>query len=57
MTDVNMPKMDGIQMAEKIREINQDTKIIMITADTGKTVLENSVRKGFLIDHYVFKTR
>ena len=55
MTDVNMPEMGGVQMAEKILEIKPGTKIIMITADTGKAALENSIGKGFKADHYVLK--
>ncbi|MBF0606671.1 MAG: diguanylate cyclase [Candidatus Magnetobacterium sp. LHC-1] len=32
VTDIRMPHMDGIQMAMHIKEINQDTKIIVTTA-------------------------
>ncbi len=37
ITDINMPEMDGFQMAGKIKSIKADTKIIVITAncDTG----------------------
>ncbi len=37
ITDINMPEMDGFQMAGKIKFIKPDTKIIVITAncDTG----------------------
>lgn len=31
VTDVNMPGMDGIQMAEKIRAARPDTRLIIIT--------------------------
>jgi YesN/AraC family two-component response regulator len=55
ITDINMPEMDGMQMAGKIRAIKADTKFIILTGDTGKLVLEASVDKGFAIDHYILK--
>jgi len=39
VTDINMPEMCGVQMAETIRAIKPDTKLIAIsgkTAETGK---------------------
>lgn len=55
ITDINMPEMGGVQMADKIREIKPDVKIIVLTADTGKATLEHAVGKGFEIDHYILK--
>jgi len=31
LTDIKMPGMDGIQLLRKIKEVNQDTEVIMIT--------------------------
>ena len=31
LTDIKMPGMDGIQLLRKIKELNQDTEVIMIT--------------------------
>ena len=55
MSDVNMPEMNGIEMIRIVRKIKPETKIIMITADTGKATLEGSVGEGFRVDHYVLK--
>ena len=55
ITDVNMPEMSGMQMAEKMRALKPGTKIIVLTGDTGKIALESSIREGFAIDHYILK--
>ena len=55
ITDVNMPEMGGMQMADKIRAIKPGTKFIVLTGDTGRLSLEASVGKGFEIDHYILK--
>jgi YesN/AraC family two-component response regulator len=55
VTDINMPEMGGVQMADKIRAIKPDAKIIVLTADTGKIILEEAVGEGFEIDHYIMK--
>ena len=44
-----------MQMIQKIRAIKPDTKFIVITGDTGKLVLQDSIGKGFEIDHYILK--
>jgi YesN/AraC family two-component response regulator len=36
ITDINMPKMDGIRMSEGIKEIAPDTRIIVMTAYSDK---------------------
>ncbi len=53
LLDVMMPKMDGFQLAEKIREKNKNTPIIFLTAKT----LKEDVLKGFKIgaDDYITK--
>jgi YesN/AraC family two-component response regulator len=55
ITDVNMPELSGVQMADKIRAIKPDVKIIVLTAKTGKASLEHAVGEGFEIDHYILK--
>ena len=40
ITDINMPEMDGIQMAGKIKSIKADTKIIVITANCDTSYME-----------------
>jgi YesN/AraC family two-component response regulator len=55
ITDINMPEMGGVQMAGKIRAIRPETKLIVISADPGKATLEESVGKGFEVDHCIMK--
>lgn len=55
ITDVNMPEMSGMQMAEKMRALQPETRIIVLTGDTGKLALESSIGEGFAIDHYILK--
>lgn len=55
VTDINMPEMNGVQMIDKIKAIKPNAKIIVLTADTGKTALEDTERKGLEIDHYLMK--
>ena len=55
VTDINMPEMGGVQMAEKIHAIKADTKFIVITGNSEKSALEASVGDRFKIDHYIVK--
>jgi YesN/AraC family two-component response regulator len=55
ITDINMPEMGGMQMADKIRAIKPGVKFIVITGDTGRLALEDSLGVGFKIDHYIVK--
>ena len=38
ITDINMPKMGGVQMASKIRVIKPDTKFIVLTGTCEKMI-------------------
>lgn len=55
VTDVNMPKMGGVEMVQAIRQIKPEVRVIVLTADTGKAALEDSLGKGFQLDHYILK--
>jgi YesN/AraC family two-component response regulator len=55
ITDINMPEMGGVHMAGKIKAIKPDTKIIVLTANTGKINLDQAEGEGFEIDHYILK--
>lgn len=46
ITDINMPKMDGLQMAEAIHEIDPDTIIIITTAHDERDFLHHSIKLG-----------
>lgn len=51
--DINMPKMNGFELAEKVREKNQHTPILFLTANST----EEDKLKGFEIgaDEYITK--
>jgi CheY-like chemotaxis protein len=61
ITDINMSEMCGVQMAENIRAIKPETKIIAITgksAETsviGKFIKRNSDGKMVEFDHLIVK--
>lgn len=55
ITDYNMPELDGLQMADKIRAIKLDTKIIVITGDKEKLEQKDLVGKKVTIDHLIQK--
>jgi YesN/AraC family two-component response regulator len=46
LTDVNMPVMDGIEMARAIRAINPDTRYIVLTAYSDKIIFEKFMDIG-----------
>ena len=43
LLDVNMPRLDGIQVAEQLRADEADTPFIFVTGQTGRDVLDRSV--------------
>lgn len=47
ITDINMPVMDGIEMAAEIKSIKADTKFIVITAYSDKGYLKRFSQIGF----------
>ena len=47
LTDINMPEMDGIRMAEEIRSLDNDTKFIVLTAYSDENYLERFSKIGF----------
>ncbi len=53
LTDIKMPKLDGLGMIEKIREINRDIPIIITTAHQETSYLMQSIELN--IDAYVLK--
>lgn len=55
ITDINMPEMDGVCMAGKIRELAPDIKLIVLTAFSDKSILESSASAGINIDHHILK--
>ena len=53
ITDVNMPVMDGIEMAAEIKAVNPGAIIIAISAYSNTEYLLNAIEIG--INHYVLK--
>lgn len=53
ITDIQMPIMDGLEMAEEIRNINADVPIIVITAFNESDYLLKSI--DLAISKYLFK--
>jgi len=61
VTDINMVEMCGMQMADAIRAIKPDTKLIAISGKTGEAgnngrfYLKNAAGKPIEFDHFVAK--
>ena len=53
VTDVNMPELNGLEMARKIKEINPNIPIIVATAFSNSSYLLEAIELG--IDKYVLK--
>ncbi|MCX7655583.1 MAG: response regulator [Treponemataceae bacterium] len=44
--DVNMPRMDGIQLVEEVRKFDTTTPIIMLTTETDKAKMMAARERG-----------
>lgn len=53
ITDINMPKMNGIEMISKIKEINIEQKIIAISAHNESNILMELVQTG--VNSFILK--
>lgn len=53
ISDINMPKLDGLDMTEKIREMNKDIPIIFITARNESNVLLKAIE--LQVVNYIIK--
>ncbi len=53
ITDINMPVMDGIEMAGRIKSMKADTKFIVLTGYSDKNYLDKFRETGF--DEYMVK--
>lgn len=53
LSDINMPKMNGIEMLEKIRESNSEVPIIFTTARTESEYLLKAIELN--VSHYILK--
>jgi YesN/AraC family two-component response regulator len=55
ITDINMPEMGGVQMAEKIHAIKPGTKFIVLTGTCDKIDLRDSTKERIEFDHIIVK--
>lgn len=55
ITDINMPEMDGMQMADNIRAIKPDTKFIVITGKSEKFLQQDLTAQRAEFDHCIAK--
>lgn len=46
ITDFNMPEMNGVELARKIRELSPLTQIIMLTADDSIATITDAISAG-----------
>lgn len=53
ISDIQMPKMNGLQMIEKIKEKYPDLATLLISAHKESDILHHSVQLG--VDGYIFK--
>lgn len=53
ITDISMPKLDGLAMLEKIKTINKDIYCIILSAKSDSNLFMNSIKIG--VDGYILK--
>jgi len=53
LTDINMPRLDGLSLAKKIRQTDQTTKIIISTAFSDKDYLLEAIELN--LEKYIIK--
>jgi PAS domain S-box-containing protein len=53
ISDINMPKLNGIDMCEKIREIDQEVSLVILSAHNEDNFFMKSIKMG--IDAYLLK--
>lgn len=53
MTDYNMPVVNGLDMSKKLKELNPELPIILLTASDDKKTIIDAINIG--IDGYLFK--
>jgi two-component system chemotaxis response regulator CheY len=53
LTDWNMPEMDGISLVRRVRELDTDVYIVMVTTECKKEQVVEALEAG--VDNYVTK--
>jgi len=53
ITDINMPKMDGLEMCSKIREIDDEVPLLILSAHNEESFFTQSIQTG--VNGYLLK--
>ncbi len=53
LTDISMPKLNGLEMMKRIREVCKDTPIVVLSAHNESNYLDSSIKMG--AEGYIFK--
>jgi len=53
VTDINMPVMNGLEFIEKVREINKDINVIIMSAHTEPEYIQSAKDLG--VENYLLK--
>jgi CheY-like chemotaxis protein len=48
LTDVKMPRMNGLQLAKRVREQRPEIKVLIMSAETADTILRENSPDAFL---------
>jgi CheY-like chemotaxis protein len=48
LTDIDMPRMDGLELAERLRKQRPEIKIVVMSGQTVVTIREENVHDAFL---------
>lgn len=54
LTDINMPRMDGIELTRKLLKVHKDVKVVILTVNEDADVVYDAIRAGAL--GYLVKT-
>ncbi len=53
LTDIRMPRMDGLTLAEKVRVLNPEIKIVVMSGETSTVIRKENVFEAFLRKPFV----
>ena len=53
ITDWNMPNMNGLEFVKKVRAVDKETPIIMVTTEGGKKEVITALKAG--VNNYIVK--
>src|SRR5215472_5212680 len=56
LTDVQMPRMNGLELAERVREQRPEIKVMMMSGETTTTILEKNTPDAFLRKPFISPT-